>query len=158
MRRVIDSPIGRLTLVADEDIITGLYFGDVADSQSYGYSHRVLDQCERELEAYFKGELMKFSVPVDARGTPFRERVWEVLRRIPYGVTVSYKDVAARMGSPKAVRAVGGANHNNPVSIIIPCHRVVGSNGSLTGYGGGMEAKRWLLEMEAKYASKSNKR
>ena len=156
MRRVVNSPIGLLTLLADEDAIVGLYFGDVHREWNVQHSYHVLDQCEKELAAYFKGELMKFSVPVDARGTPFREKVWEILRRIPYGVTVSYKDVAERMGSPKAVRAVGGANHNNPVSIIIPCHRVVGADGSLTGYGGGMEAKRWLLDMEARYASKSN--
>jgi len=150
MRRVIDSPVGIITLLASEEAITGLYFGDTKNEIPLGDSP-VLDLCEKELAAYFKGELQHFTVPVIAEGTDFRKKVWEILRRIPYGETASYKDIALSLGSPKSVRAVGGANHNNPISIIVPCHRVIGASGSLTGYGGGLEAKQWLLELEAKH-------
>jgi methylated-DNA-[protein]-cysteine S-methyltransferase len=104
--------------------------------------------CVDQLRAYFAGALTEFTVPIKPVGTPFRMRVWEELLRIPYGQTVSYKELAERVGNPKAVRAVGGANHHNPIVIIIPCHRVIGSDGSLTGFGGGIENKAWLLEME----------
>jgi len=110
--------------------------------------HAVLQQCARELDAYFAGELRRFTVPICAKGTPFRERVWGELCKIPYGEKISYKELAVRAGNPAAVRAVGGANHHNPVNIIIPCHRVIGANGSLTGYGGGLERKKFLLELE----------
>lgn len=164
--RLIDSPIGPITLVAEEGAITGLYFGDaIANSmknsadkgapenakQKRSQEEGILDQCEKELAAYFIGKLRTFTVPIRAIGTPFRERVWEALLQIPYGETVSYLDIAKEIDNPKAVRAVGGANHNNPISIIVPCHRVIGTNGSLTGYGGGMDAKQWLLELEGKY-------
>jgi len=150
-RRVIDSPIGRITLLAEDNSITGLYFGEAYKDVQLKDNDAVLDQCEKELTAYFAGELQKFTVPVRAIGTPFRMQVWEVLSRIPYGETVSYRDIAIGIGNPKSVRAVGGANHNNPISIIIPCHRVIGANGSLTGYGGGLDAKKWLLELEVKH-------
>ena len=172
--KLIDSPIGPITLIAQEGAIVGLYFGDTSlddshkklqggknvsgenvinevTSDSNVLNENVLTQCEKELDAYFARKLQKFTVPIRAAGTPFREKVWEALLQIPYGKTVSYKDIAVQIGNPKAVRAVGGANHNNPISIIVPCHRVIGTNGSLTGYGGGMDAKKWLLELEEKY-------
>ena len=159
-RLVIDSPIGPISLLSENDTLVGLYFGKVYDEwgqgtsplRGVGQSPTVLTLCEKELAEYFAGELKDFTVPVRARGTPFREKVWAELRKIPYGKTVSYKDVAVGIGNEKAVRAVGGANHHNPVSIIIPCHRVLGADGSLTGYGGGMEVKQWLLDLEARYA------
>ena len=158
-RQLINSPVGKISLLSEGDAIVGLYFGDVKNEWDIGQNrqnHRVLTQCEEELKKYFAGELKEFTVAVRAVGTAFRERVWAELSEIPYGRRLSYKDIALRIGNEKAVRAVGGANHHNPVSIIIPCHRVVGADGSLTGYGGGMEAKRWLLDLEAKHAGKTN--
>jgi len=156
MRRLINSPIGSITLLARDHAITGLYFGDQDPDGSKNQQESpalapILDLCERELAAYFAGELWKFTVPIRPTGTSFRERVWDELIKIPYGETASYLDIAHRINNPKAVRAVGGANHNNPISIIVPCHRVIGSNGSLTGYGGGLDAKRWLLDLEMKH-------
>jgi O-6-methylguanine DNA methyltransferase len=102
----------------------------------------------RELDAYFRGRLRRFGVPLDLRGTPFQRAVWKRLARVPYGTTMTYAELAARIGRPSAVRAVGHANGRNPVSIVIPCHRVVGTDGALHGYGGGLWRKRWLLEHE----------
>jgi methylated-DNA-[protein]-cysteine S-methyltransferase len=102
-----------------------------------------------QLDAYFAGELGAFDLDVDPQGTPFQRRVWDELRRIPFGETISYSELARRLGDPKLVRAVGVANGRNPISIVIPCHRVIGADGSLVGYGGGLERKRWLLEHEA---------
>ncbi|MCL2400283.1 MAG: methylated-DNA--[protein]-cysteine S-methyltransferase [Defluviitaleaceae bacterium] len=153
MRRLIDSPIGSITLIAEEGAITGLYFGDTNQNIPLG-NDTALDLCEKELADYFAGDLQVFSVPINAKGTPFRQQVWEALLEIPYGKTASYSDIAVRIENPKSVRAVGGANHNNPISIIIPCHRVIGANGSLTGYGGGLESKKWLLNLEEKYKDK----
>jgi len=147
MTRTITSPIGPIHLIEEDGAIIGLYFREGTSDAS---PNPILDLCEKELTAYFDGKLQGFTVPVRLKGTDFRKQVWDALKTIPYGKTVSYKDIALQIDNPKAVRAVGGANHNNPVSIIIPCHRVVGANGSLTGYGGGMDAKKWLLELEAK--------
>lgn len=101
-----------------------------------------------QFEAYFAGRLRRFDLPMAARGTPFQQSVWRALCDIPYGETVSYLDIANAIGNPKAVRAVGAANGQNPLSIIVPCHRVIGRNGALTGYGGGLPIKRWLLALE----------
>jgi methylated-DNA-[protein]-cysteine S-methyltransferase len=103
----------------------------------------------RQLTAYFEGRLREFDLALDPEGTPFQLRVWEELRRIPYGEVRSYSDVAAAIGQPKAVRAVGAANGSNPIPIVVPCHRVTGANGKLTGYGGGLPLKRYLLDLEA---------
>jgi AraC family transcriptional regulator of adaptative response/methylated-DNA-[protein]-cysteine methyltransferase len=107
----------------------------------------------KELEEYFKGALKKFTVPVVMTGTEFQNSVWKTLLKIPYGTTWSYKEEAEKLGRPKSVRAVANANGQNRISIIIPCHRVIGSNGTLTGYGGGLWRKKWLLEHEAKHSS-----
>jgi len=112
---------------------------------------RALQPYRNELEQYFAGNRKTFDLPVRLYGTPFQTRVWNALRSIPYGETRSYKEVAKMIGADKAVRAVGGANHRNPVSIIVPCHRVIGSDGSMVGYGGGLSVKIRLLELEAKY-------
>ena len=109
-----------------------------------------LDHLERELQAYFAGRLRRFRVPLDLRGTPFQKGVWARLRRIPYGTTRSYREIAAAVGKPTAFRAVGAANGKNPVSIVVPCHRLVGTDGGLHGYGGGLRRKRWLLAYEAR--------
>ncbi|WP_329335735.1 methylated-DNA--[protein]-cysteine S-methyltransferase [Streptomyces sp. NBC_01352] len=151
---VIDSPYGPLTLVADEGALCGLYmtgqrhrppdesFGPRDDLPAFGAA---TDQ----LKAYFAGELKEFTLELSLHGTPFQRSVWEQLRKIPYGETRSYGDLADALGNPTASRAVGLANGRNPVGIIVPCHRVVGANGSLTGYGGGLDRKQRLLEFES---------
>ena len=108
-----------------------------------------LRAAQRELEEYFAGERREFSLALEPAGTPFQMRVWQALRAIPYGETISYGELARRIGNPRAVRAVGLANGRNPISIIVPCHRVIGANGTLTGYGGGLERKRFLLALES---------
>jgi methylated-DNA-[protein]-cysteine S-methyltransferase len=148
----IDSPVGRLTLVASEGGLCGLFMTDQRRCPSAEKLGRrdwrpfpaVIDQ----LRAYFAGELTTFDMPLAAVGTPFQRSVWAALRRIPYGETRSYGQLALTLGRPEAARAVGAANGANPLGIIVPCHRVVGADGSLTGYGGGLERKRFLLELE----------
>ncbi|MBM7866491.1 methylated-DNA--[protein]-cysteine S-methyltransferase [Heliobacterium gestii] len=107
-----------------------------------------LVDCLRQLDEYFQGARQTFSLTMAPRGTAFQQRVWQALAAIPFGETRSYRQIAETIGNPRAVRAVGGANHNNPLSIIVPCHRVIGSDGSLTGYGGGLWRKEWLLNHE----------
>ena len=144
--RLIDSPVGLLTLRAEDGALTAILFGD----QRTGLpgSNQILDQAEAELKEYFAGERKEFTVPVRLMGTDFQKKVWAALAEIPYGGTATYGEIAARIGSPKACRAVGTANHHNPVPIIVPCHRVIGAGGSLTGYGGGLEVKAYLLTLE----------
>ncbi len=113
-----------------------------------GGTKEVLDKTEKQLKEYFAGSRTTFDLPLEPSGTDFQLSVWELLRKIPYGVTTSYGELARRLGEPKASRAVGAANGANPIPIIVPCHRVVGSKGELTGFGGGIERKRWLLEHE----------
>jgi methylated-DNA-[protein]-cysteine S-methyltransferase len=113
-----------------------------------GTTQSLLDRVEAQLDEYFAGKRTTFDLPLEPRGTDFQLSVWELLRKIPYGVTTSYGELARRLGEPKASRAVGAANGANPIPIIVPCHRVVGSKGELTGFGGGIERKRWLLEHE----------
>ena len=143
--RVIDAPIGKLTLCADEVGICEVKFGA---QSSRADASELLDRAQRELEEYFAGRRRAFSVPLSIHGTPFQEKVWRALTEIPHGETVSYGELARRVGNPKACRAVGMANHVNRIPIFIPCHRVVGANGRLTGYAGGLEIKRILLETE----------
>ncbi|MFJ8793442.1 methylated-DNA--[protein]-cysteine S-methyltransferase [Streptomyces sp. NPDC102462] len=149
---VIDSPYGPLTLVADDGTLCGLYMSEqrhrppeetfgARDDTSFGAA-------EEQLAAYFAGELTEFTLQLRLHGTPFQRSVWEQLTKIPYGETRTYGDLADALGNPNASRAVGLANGRNPVGIIVPCHRVVGSDGSLTGYGGGLERKQRLLDFE----------
>jgi methylated-DNA-[protein]-cysteine S-methyltransferase len=156
----IASPLGPLTLAADaRGTLVYLGFGErdprhrllqALDPEAAGLAldSGLLEPAIRQLEAYFRGELRDFDLPLDPRGTPFQLRVWAELRRIPYGTTLSYGELARRLGDPNLTRAVGAANGANPISIIIPCHRVIGADGSLTGYGGGLEVKRGLLALE----------
>lgn len=141
------SPVGTLTLTEEEGALTGLYFGRLS-RQGQEVLSPVLEETARQLSEYFSGKRREFSLPLSPKGTEFQLRVWRALETIPYGETRSYGDMARLIGSPKACRAVGMANHRNPISIIVPCHRVVGANGSLTGYGGGLDAKRFLLDLE----------
>lgn len=143
--RVMETPIGRVTLCADADGICALKFGACSCRAD---ESPVLDQAQRQLEEYFAGRRRAFSVPLSIHGSDFQMKVWRALMEIPYGETVSYGELARRIGNPRACRAVGMANHVNRIPIFIPCHRVVGASGKLTGYAGGLEAKRILLETE----------
>jgi methylated-DNA-[protein]-cysteine S-methyltransferase len=144
-RTLHPSPVGDIQLHADaEGRLTGLYLrhdGSGGDGP--------FDAACEQLDAYFAGELQEFDLPLALDGTPFQLRVWEELARIPFAETISYKELALRLGDLKLVRAVGTANGRNPVSIVIPCHRVIGADGTLVGYGGGLDRKRWLLDHEA---------
>ncbi|HZT64486.1 MAG TPA: methylated-DNA--[protein]-cysteine S-methyltransferase [Acidimicrobiales bacterium] len=154
---VLESPIGPLTLVAEDGVLVGLHMHDQRHAPAPGSigcpsddpNDGALGRARRQLEEYFAGDRCSFDVDVRLDGTPFQQRVWEALRSIPYGEIISYGELAARVGRPGAARAVGLANGRNPVAIIVPCHRVIGANGSLTGYGGGLERKQWLLGLEA---------
>jgi methylated-DNA-[protein]-cysteine S-methyltransferase len=149
---VIDSPYGPLTLVADDGVLCGLYMTDqrhrppqeTFGAPDDGWAEEAADQ----LRAYFDGELKEFTLELRLHGTPFQRTVWEQLRRIPHGETRTYGELADALGNPRASRAVGLANGRNPIGIIVPCHRVVGADGSLTGYGGGLERKQRLLDFE----------
>lgn len=147
---IYDSPIGALTLASDGDALIQVEFenGKYPLQQYPPGDDRILDQARRELDAYFAGKLRAFKVKVAPQGTEFQRKVWAALQTIPFGETRSYAQQAKLIGSPKATRAVGAANGRNPIPVIIPCHRVIGANGSLTGFGGGMERKQILLELE----------
>jgi len=148
------SPIGELVITASDSGLTGVRFpgkGPVAAAQrddGPGPARSLLARTSEQLAEYFAGTRTTFDVPLDAGGTPFERRVWDALRTIPYGTTLSYGELARRLGDQRATRAVGAANGKNPIPIIVPCHRVIGANGALTGFGGGLDRKRWLLEHE----------
>lgn len=159
----MDSPIGPLTLGTSDLGVCSVVFGKWEDNEGYltNWTDRWYPNCnlkhdddalsieaKLQLKQFFANERKEFELPLDLRGTPFQLRVWQALQNIPFGQTASYKDVAGAIGSPKAVRAVGGANNRNPVSIIVPCHRVIGANGQLVGYGGGLDIKQVLLQLE----------
>ncbi len=153
---LVDSPLGDLLAVRDDAGLTGLYLPTgkhpkTADP-SWVRDDTAFDDVRTQLAEYFAGTRQEFELPLHASGTEFQTRVWRALCDIPYGETTSYGKTAAAVGAPDAARAVGLANGQNPISIVVPCHRVVGANGSLTGYGGGLDAKRWLLAHEATHA------
>jgi len=151
---VIDTPIGRLTIVASDDGVRAILWPDedpgrvrleaaVTDSD-----HPVIVATVAQLGEYFDGEREEFDLPLDPVGTDFQQSAWTALRTIPFGTTISYGEQASRMGDRRKARAVGAANGRNPISIVVPCHRVVGSNGALTGFAGGIDTKAWLLDHE----------
>jgi methylated-DNA-[protein]-cysteine S-methyltransferase len=145
----IQSPVGILRIHANDEGITAVEFVDaVADEGASSGDHPLLAECARQLDEYFAGTRSDFSLDLSAGGTEFERQVWSELVKIPFGKRCSYLDIAERLGNPNAVRAVGLANGRNPIAIIVPCHRVVGSDGSLTGYAGGLWRKQWLLEHE----------
>lgn len=148
----IDSPIGELTLVARDGALSGIYMPEhrpAPDPAGFGdRDDAVFADAVQQFGEYWSGEREAFELPFDPAGSPFQLRVWEALREIPYGETRTYGWIAARIGQPTAVRAVGLANSRNPLSIVVPCHRVVGSTGALAGYAGGVERKRFLLDHE----------
>ena len=146
----IFSPIGTLAISADGEYLTNLVFGSCVPDAQEG-SSSVLNNAISQLNEYFAGTRKSFDLPLKFDGTEFQKLVWRELQNIPYGKTISYKELAEKTGNIKACRAVGMANNKNPIPIIIPCHRVVGSNGKLTGYAGGLEVKKFLLELEQEY-------
>jgi O-6-methylguanine DNA methyltransferase len=157
----LKSPIGWLEVRAGRDTILSIRFvdGPAGVRQSRGEAKDkppVLESCLRQLEEYFRGERTVFDLPLRLEGTPFQKRVWEALLRVPYGRTATYRELAASIGNARAGRAVGRANHHNPISIVVPCHRVVGSDGGLVGYGGGVWRKEWLLNHERANARDSH--
>lgn len=143
---VVESPVGRLLLEAVDGAVTTVAF-DGPEAVS-GPAGPTVERAARELAEYFRGERTAFELPLAAKGTAWEARVWGALVEIPYGETASYADVARRTGNPKGTRAVGRANGRNPIAIVVPCHRVVGADGTLVGYGGGLPRKTWLLEHE----------
>jgi methylated-DNA-[protein]-cysteine S-methyltransferase len=156
LHTIVDSPLGPLTLVTRAGGLAGVYMTQqrhLPPEDTFGPRVAVTDvplltRTADQLAAYFTGDLRDFDLDMSTSGTPFQRRVWTALRDIPYGETVTYGELAAAVGQPTASRAVGLANGRNPLSIVVPCHRVVGANGSMTGYGGGIERKRWLLDFE----------
>ncbi|MBN8714954.1 MAG: methylated-DNA--[protein]-cysteine S-methyltransferase [Xanthomonadales bacterium] len=148
----IDSPVGRLRLVADAGGLCGMYFEveshPTAIEPDWIRAGKPLERVHRQLDEYFAGKRQAFDLALNPHGTPFQLAVWMQLRRIPYATTINYGELARRVGNPAASRAVGAANGRNPLSIIVPCHRVIGANGTLTGYGGGLPIKQFLLELE----------
>lgn len=144
---IISSPLGAIHLKADQEALYVLEFTDslVTDDIT---NNPILRLAQKELNEYFKGSRKEFTVPIHLKGTSFQQRVWQELQNIPYGVTISYGELARRIGSPAASRAVGGANGKNPISIIVPCHRVINSNQQLGGYSSGLPRKVFLLNLE----------
>ena len=152
------SPVGKLKLVATSKALVAVLWEQERpdrvklDTMNLDPQQPILIEAERQLSEYFAGKRIQFDLPLQPDGTEFQKKVWQALRDIPFGKTRSYLAVARAVGSPDASRAVGAANGKNPLSIVVPCHRVIGSNGSLTGYGGGLPRKKWLLDHEARFA------
>jgi methylated-DNA-[protein]-cysteine S-methyltransferase len=142
------SPIGELLLTLDGDALSRLLMPPHGPDPTWVRDDAAFAKVVDQLDRYFAGELRDFDLPIAPAGTPFQLQVWQALREIPYGRTWSYRELATRIGNPNASRAVGLANGRNPISVVVPCHRVIGANGTLVGYGGGTERKRWLLDLE----------
>ena len=145
------SPLGAMEVTVSDNGVTGLFFRDQAIIAAD--RHPLLREVVAQLAAYFSGKLNSFTVPLDYAGTDFQQRVWKELLMIPYGQVITYRDLGIRVGGPTFTRIAGQANARNPISLIIPCHRVIGMNGALTGYGGGIWRKKWLLEFEQRNLS-----
>lgn len=143
------SPLGILEIIGNENAVSGIRFIEKA-KKSDPDAPDYLIECRRQLDEYFEGKRREFDVKIELKGTEFQKKVWKELYKVPYGCTVSYGEMARSIGNPKAVRAVGGANGKNKIVIIYPCHRVIGSDGSMVGFGGGVWRKEWLLEHEQK--------
>jgi methylated-DNA-[protein]-cysteine S-methyltransferase len=146
-RGTVETPVGKLTIVAGDGGLAAVLFGGEPDAAEG--PHPVIAATARQLREYFGGERRAFDLPLELSGTPFQRRAWLALADVPYGTTRSYGEQARRLGAPGAARAVGAANGRNPLPIVLPCHRLVGADGSLTGYGGGLDIKRALLDLEA---------
>jgi methylated-DNA-[protein]-cysteine S-methyltransferase len=152
---VMDSPIGPLTLASTEKGLAAVHFGNTNPPEGL-IDESVHRSAIQQLQEYFDGKRTEFDLPLDLQGTQFQKAVWHKLQSIPYGETCSYGEIARSIGKPGAARAVGMANHDNPVAVVVPCHRVVGSDGSLTGYAGGLDVKKRLLAIESQNQQKSS--
>ncbi|MGB5096449.1 MAG: methylated-DNA--[protein]-cysteine S-methyltransferase [Porticoccaceae bacterium] len=145
----LPSPVGALTIGADDTGITAIAFpGEMPTVQGVANPSPLIREAVRQLRAYFAGRLTNFELPLNAAGTVFQKTVWQALLAVPYGATASYGEIATAVDNPRGARAVGLANGRNPIAIVVPCHRIIGRDGSLTGYGGGLDRKRWLLAHE----------
>ncbi|ELR70937.1 Methylated-DNA--protein-cysteine methyltransferase [Fulvivirga imtechensis AK7] len=153
---IYPSPIGELQIIAEEDAIIECTFSG-REASSGTPKSPVIRQCIGELEQYFSGRLKRFTVNIKLTGTAFQNRVWTELTKIPFGKTITYSDLASKLGDPKCIRAAGTANGRNKIPIIIPCHRVIGKDGSLVGFGGGLDKKEWLLRHEGVIRSEQMK-
>lgn len=149
MTATYEAPFGWLQLTAHDDYISSIMF--VSEPMATNERNAVIDTCILQFDEYFKGHRRAFNFPMQQNGTAFQQRVWEALTTIPFGKTISYAQLSKQLGDPKAIRAVGLANGRNNLAIVVPCHRVIGTDNSLTGYAGGLHAKRWLLEHEARF-------
>ena len=149
----LKSPIGQMKITANGDSINSIFYVFPDTEMPQENSNEVLEICKQQLNEYFSGERKEFDVPISQEGTEFQQKVWNELVKIPHGKTVSYNYIAERVGGKNMMRAVGSANGKNQISIIVPCHRVIGSDGRLTGYAGGMWRKEWLLKHEDKYSN-----
>lgn len=154
-----ETAIGMLGVAENGKALTDLFFENSAPPKDAVINEtNLLKEARKQLESYFNGKIKHFDLPLEVQGTDFQKSVWKALQEIPYGETRSYGDIAKRIGNGKASRAVGMANHNNPIAIIIPCHRVIGANGKLVGFGGGLDIKEYLLNLEKKYSEDENER
>ncbi|HSY48152.1 MAG TPA: methylated-DNA--[protein]-cysteine S-methyltransferase [Thermoanaerobaculia bacterium] len=151
----VDTPIGALLVAGDTDGIVEIHFAGAKPRSDWVRDDDSLADAASQLRAYFDGELRAFDLPLKTDGTEFQQRVWSALRKIPYGETTTYTAIAERIGRPSAVRAVGAANGANPIPIVIPCHRVIGASGSMTGFGGGIDVKKRLLALEARVSGRT---
>ena len=144
-----ETPVGKLCIGEEDGVIVRTTWSKIPTEYILEETELIL-QCKMQLDEYFRGERKTFDLPLAPKGTDFQKKVWNALQKIPYGETKTYGEIAAAVGNPKAARAVGMANNKNPIGIIIPCHRVVGADGKLVGYAGGMDKKEWLLQIERK--------
>ena len=152
-QKQIPTPLGKILLEANDNALTGVYFNRTVETKKGAANeNKIIIQAEKELGEYFAGERREFNVPVAAEGTVFQSQTWRSLQKIPFGKTISYKELAKAVGNGNASRAVGSANGKNPISIIIPCHRVINANNKLGGYAGGLKNKAWLLEHEKNFS------
>lgn len=143
------SPLGRINVTASNEAITSVLFVEDDSATPLNPSSPLVEECARQLEAYFSGSLTQFDLPLAPAGTAFQQWVWEMLEQVPYGRTAAYGELAQRLGDANLTRAVGTANGSNPIAVIIPCHRIIGADGTLTGYAGGLWRKQWLLRHES---------
>lgn len=143
--------MGKILIIEADDAIVGIHFND---TENFSDDTPLLKEAKRQLEEYFNGSRKEFSLPLKAKGSEFQQKVWNALREIPFGETRTYGEIAKAIGNSKASRAVGNANNKNPIGIVVPCHRVIGSNGKLVGYAGGLDKKSYLLQMEKDYLLK----
>ncbi|MFW1677006.1 methylated-DNA--[protein]-cysteine S-methyltransferase [Pontibacter sp. JAM-7] len=145
---MMNTALGTLLIKANDDAVTSIHFMRDGETVPELVSNPVTDLCIQQLSEYFGGQRNRFTLPLRPQGTPFQQQVWQALQDIPYGLTCSYGDLARKIGNPRAARAIGMANNRNPIPILIPCHRVIGSKGQLTGYSGGLSQKNYLLSLE----------